>query len=289
MKAHAKSEVHILSCEAEKAAARALQEGSIIQQLQQIGEQEKIKNRMAIKALIRYTHFLARRHILHTTNFDQPVDFIVSFGAEDLRKFLERTGKNASYTSKIAVVEFIEAVGLCTEESLLKHLHQASCFSLMADECTDVTTVEELSIFCRWVEDGVPVEHFLEIVPLKSADAKTIYSTLVEFLKEKNIQIRKLVGMGLDGAATFSGKHKGVQSLLKKNLPHAVFVHCHCHLLQLACVQAANNINGIKHVYVTLTSQWKFFHYSPKRAECLKEVQRVLDLLELKTIKPSDT
>ena len=63
MKSHAKSEVHILSCEVEKAAARALQEGFIIQQLQQIGEQEKMKNRIAIKALIRCTHFLARRHI----------------------------------------------------------------------------------------------------------------------------------------------------------------------------------------------------------------------------------
>ena len=91
------------------------------------------------------------------TNFDQLVDLIVSCGAEHLRKFLERTGKNASYTSKIAAVEFIEAVGLWAEESLLKRLHQASCFSLMANECTDVTTVEELSISCRWVEGGVPV------------------------------------------------------------------------------------------------------------------------------------
>ena len=45
------------------------------------------------------------------------------------------------------------------------------------------------------------------------------------------------------------------------------------HLLQLACVQAANSTNGIKHVYVTLTALWKFFHYSPKRAESLKMVQ----------------
>ena len=135
----------------------------------------------------------------------------------------------------------------------------------MADECTDVTTVEGYQFSAVGLRMGyISVEYFLEIVPLKSADAKTIYSTLVEFLKEKSIQISKLVGMGFDGAATFSGKHKGVQSLLKKNSPHAVFVHCHCHLLQLACVQAANNINGIKHVYVTLTSLWKFFHYSPK-------------------------
>ena len=217
------------------------------------------------------------------------MDLIVSCGGEDLRRFLERVGKNATYTSKIAVVEFVEAVGLWAEESLLKRLHQASNFSILADEYTDVTTIEELSIFFHWVEDGVPVEHFLEIIPLKATDARTIYSALVEFMKDKNIQIIKLVGMGFDGAATFSGKHNGVQSLLKKNSPHAVFAHCHCHLLQLACVQTTNAITGIKHVYITLTTLWSFFHYSPKRAECLKEVQRVLDLPELKVDKPSNT
>ena len=137
----------------------------------------------------------------------------------------------------------------------------------MSDECTDVTTIEELLIFCCYVEDGQPVEHFLEIVPLKATDAKTIYSALIKFMKDKNIQISKLVGMGFDGAATFCVKHDGVQSLLKKNSPHAVFIHCHCHLLQLACVQAANATSGIKHVYVTLTTRWKFSNYSAKRAE----------------------
>ena len=34
---------------------------------------------------------------------------------------------------------------------------------------------------------------------------------------------------------------------------------------------------------------WKFFHYSPKCAESLKEIQKVLDLPKLKIVKPSDT
>ena len=34
---------------------------------------------------------------------------------------------------------------------------------------------------------------------------------------------------------------------------------------------------------------WKFFLYSPKRAESLKEIQKVLDLPELKIVKTSDT
>ena len=133
------------------------------------------------------------------------------------------------------------------------------------------------------------MEHFLEIIHLKRADAETIYSSLVDCLKLKNLQVKKIVGMGFDGANTFTGNRAGVQARVKKLAPHALFVHCHCHILQLACVQAANETPGIKHVYVTLTALWKFFHYSPKRTESLKQVQCILDLSELKIVKPSDT
>ena len=95
--------------------------------------------------------------------------------------------------------------------------------------------------------------------------------------------------MGFDGAATFSGDKTGVQRRLKELSPHALFVHCCCHVLQLASVQAANATPGIKHVYTTLLTLWKFFHYSTKCAESLKEIQKVLDLPELKIVKISDT
>ena len=72
--------------------------------------------------------------------------------------------------------------------------------------------------------------------------------------------------MGFDGAATFSGDKTGVQRSLKELSPHALLVYCHCHVLQLASVQAANATPGIKHVYTTLMTLWKFFHYSAKRA-----------------------
>ena len=93
-------------------------------------------------------------------------------------------------------------------------------YSLMADECTNIATVEELSVFFRGVEDGEPVEHFFDIIPLKKADAESIYSTLIDWLKQEDIQLTKLVGMGFDEAATFAGKRTGVQARLKKNSPH---------------------------------------------------------------------
>jgi len=92
------------------------------------------------------------------------------------------------------------------------------------------------------------VEHFIELVPLRKVDAGTIYETLTDCMRKKGLVIGNV---GFDEAATFSGKHNGVQN---KNSPHSIFVHCHCHLLQLAYVQAANNAQGIKHVYTTLTT-----------------------------------
>ena len=123
----------------------------------------------------------------------------------------------------------------------------------MADECTDVSIIEELSIYCCWIENGEDTGHFIEIVPLKNADSVNIHLQLMNCLKKKNIQVSKLIGMSFDGAATFSGKRSGVHS------PHALFVHFYCYKLQLACVQAANATSGIEHIYVTLTTLWKFF------------------------------
>ena len=161
MKSHSRSEVHLLSCQLDVKADRARKEGFIISQLQNVGEQQRLQNRKAIKFLIRRTHYLSHQHIVHTTNFDKLVELVVSCVGDTLPNFLDRAGGNATYTSNMAVVEFINALEIWVEESLLKRLHNAPFFSIIADESTDVTTIEELTICFRWVESDVPEEHFI--------------------------------------------------------------------------------------------------------------------------------
>ena len=96
---------------------------------------------------------------------------VLSCGGENLKQFTDRAGRNATYTSTDAV---FKAICTWVDEFQLKLLHKAPFFSLMADECTDITTIEGLLVFCRWVEDGEPVEHLFEIVPLKKADTRSI-------------------------------------------------------------------------------------------------------------------
>ena len=40
------------------------------------------------------------------------------------------------------------------------------------------------------------MEHFIELVPLKKADANTIYETLIDCLKKKGLMISNMIGMG---------------------------------------------------------------------------------------------
>ena len=63
--------------------------------------------------------------------------------------------------------------------------------------------------------------------------------------------------------------------MLKELSPHALFVHCCCHVLQLASVLDANARPNVKHVYATQMTLWKFFITS-KNMQSLKEIQKVL-------------
>ena len=151
MRAHANSDAHIRYSEAEVLAAKAEKEGSILQQLRSITEEQRIKNRKGIKALLRCTHFIARNHIPHTTKkFAALVDLIVTSG-KDLMQFTERCARNATYTSTDTISDFLEALGLWVEEFQLKRLCKVPFYS-DGDESSNIATIEELSLFFCWAE-----------------------------------------------------------------------------------------------------------------------------------------
>ena len=107
----------------------------------------KIQTENAIKSFLRCTHF--QQHIPHTTNFNKLVSLIVSCGGQYLEEFVREAARNASYTSSDAVTGVLEAIGVWVDELRVNQLLDAPFFSLMADECTDIATIEKLSIFCR--------------------------------------------------------------------------------------------------------------------------------------------
>ena len=96
-------------------------------------------------------------------------------------------------------------------------------------------------------------------------------------------------GLGFDGASTMSGHRTGVQTRLRLHSTSAIYVHCLCHQLQLAALNAAGEHIQVIRVLGTLLTIWKGFHYSPKKAEKLVEIQAELNSTEIKMQKLSDT
>ena len=218
MKEHASSESHLRQVEAEMIVSRG---ETVVHQLQCFGDSERSKNRKAIKALLGCTHYLCKQHIPHITIFSKLIDLIVSCGGKDLEEFVRKAAKNASYTSTDAVTDFVEAIGVWVDELQVNMVCNAPFFSLMADECVDVANIEELSVYSRWVKNGVPVEHFMEILPLKKMNAQSIYSVLLDWLKKCVSTVKKCYGAIVSALETiYQESHEpealGISKILSK-------------------------------------------------------------------------
>ena len=85
-------------------------------------------------------------------------------------------------------------------------LQKSPNFSILADECEDIITQEELSICGRLLVNRKPEKHFLTLLHICSTDVGTIAEALQSFLQQEQLDLRKLIGQGYDGAATFAGK-----------------------------------------------------------------------------------
>ena len=122
------------------------------------------------------------------------------------------------------------------ERKLLQSLKSSPWFTILADKCQDISSQEELSICFRWLVNGQPEEHYLTTLHVRKTDAEAIATAITSYMSDRNLDFRKLVGQGYDGAATFSGSRSGVQKRVCVHAAHALYIHCSCHRLQLASI-----------------------------------------------------
>ena len=138
------------------------------------------------------------------------------------------------------------------EKYVFNSLKMSEHFSVLADENTDISSQKEMSICGRWIEKDNVVERFLGMIHIKKADAETMADSLLQFLSDRGIDIQKLRGIGFDGASTMSGHRSGVQLRIRCRAPGALYVHCHCHRLQLAVLKAASEHKEVDRVMGTM-------------------------------------
>ena len=142
-----------------------------------------------------------------------------------MRKHLDTAPRNSNYGSHVAISEYLDAISLWVQQGILRPLKEAAFYSILADELTDIATIDELSTCFRWFDSsGSQVDHFLGLVNLSACDAASIFAALKGFLADSNTDAGKLRGQGYDRVANFSGTKNRVQMCIR-TLHHK---HCLC-------------------------------------------------------------
>jgi hypothetical protein len=148
------------------------------------------------------------------------------------------------------------------ESVLRKKLSGCAHYSVMANECTDINRREMVSVCVRLLVAGGSIEEvFLGCWPVSSTTAAVVHECIIDGLQRFGLKAENIVCAAFDGAANMSGKHAGVQALLKSKAASLLFVHCRSHLLQLALVKSASQIVQIKRVLAVITKLYAQPHF----------------------------
>ena len=110
---------------------------------------------------------------------------LVRFRAETdevLRNHLQSAPKNAVYTSKTIQNELVQIIGTKIRSDILREVEQAKFFTVIADETTDVSNREQLSIALRYVLKGTVKEVFVDFVEVERITGQVLADAIVQSL-----------------------------------------------------------------------------------------------------------
>ena len=142
----------------------------------------------------------------------------------------------------------------------------------MADETTDISSTEQMSICIRFVNENAEVcEEFLGFRKLKKVDAQSVFDVLISALKNWGLDLSSLVGQGYDGASVMSGNKNGLHKKVSDHYPNATYVHCRSHILNLAIAGACKNVESIQDLFDNVGKITNFLGDGAKRKEIFKE------------------
>ena len=178
---------------------------------------------------------------------------------EILRNHLQTSSKNATYISPESQNQLIAAISTVCVRQIVNEVKEAKFFSLLADETTDFSRQEQLSVCLRYVTKDFSVkERFLCFAVAHDVTGSGLANQLLLILSEAGVDKTNMVGQAYDGAASMSGKNNGVQKHIRDVCPSAAYVHCSSHILNL-CLAKAATIPSIRSAIAVMHETAVFF------------------------------
>ena len=128
--------------------------------------------------LFRITVFLVRKHLAHTTNYE---DFVRSIRNdlkdEVLSAYLEMadSNKNTMYLSTNTMTQFLNVISDWMKDEILSVVKQCGFTTIMLDESTDTSNWSEMLLIVHILQNSMIENHFLDLVHLRRYDVETIF------------------------------------------------------------------------------------------------------------------
>ena len=205
-------------------------------------------------------------------NFQGLLDFRVQAGDEILKEHFTNSPRNATYRSKTIQNELISCCGEIVRKKIVGDVRKANFFSILADGSTDCSNKEQMAFIVRFVDEKSEIrEDFLGFFPCKEGVRGAQIATLLkDKAAELGLEMENCRGQGYDGAGNMAGKYIGAATLISKEYPAALYVHCAAHRLNL-CVADACKVQTIKNMMSVVRKASYFFDGSPKRQQILEK------------------
>ncbi|VDI45245.1 Hypothetical predicted protein, partial [Mytilus galloprovincialis] len=214
------------------------------------------------------------KKIENTGNFKGLLKLCSDLGDTTLTEHLTTCVKSASYISKTSQNELLVCIKKYIPSEIINQIQNqphGPLFGIQADECTDVSSKEQLGIVLPYLVNGVTsVEKLIEFVKCQETTGAAIAEHIMERIQELGLNMINCRSQSYDNAANMTGINKGCATKIKESFPKAKFYYCMNHDLNLA-VSKLCQLSEMMIILENTKQLGIFFKYSPKRQHYLEE------------------
>ena len=266
---HQASECHREASEALILLPKQIQ-ADVGELLSQEHKEEKATNRKMFLKILENIRFLSRQGLpLRGGNGDADSNFIQllrlrGIDCPEIEAWMKK--KTNKYTSHDIQNECLQIMALQILREVSQSVRDSGCYSIMADECTDIANKEQFTIIIRWVgEDLQDHEDFIGLYEVGSITAESLVHAIQDVLLRMKVKLSECRGQCYDGASNMSGSRNGVATQIMAEEKSAVYTHCYGHALNLAVGDAIKQSKVCCDALETAFEISKLVKFSPKR------------------------
>ncbi|XP_056635969.1 52 kDa repressor of the inhibitor of the protein kinase-like [Diorhabda sublineata] len=231
-----------------------------------------------------------KRELLQNPWIPPKITILKYIPSDKLKSRLEKCQRNVVYTSPKIRNELINLCGEVIEENIISEVQKTVAYAVLVHETADVAGKEQLLIGVRFYDESKRKirEQFAGFVEVKVQNASAIAEAIDNFLISSNFPTEDCVGFGFDGCSTIAGKEGGIQAILRKKYPRALYFNCSSHKLNLV-VSDANAVPEISNTVAIVKDVITFFRVSSTHRNYAPNLSRLCKTRWSENINQSET